>query len=225
MCPKQGLGSCYKYITSSKITTRLHSTFPRRNGYSRLRQQESRRKESLYVDSGASMHMVSEKDLNSAELETMRTSRSPTTVMTANGEVRTNKERDGICQTIGLIRQCYVSSRNSRSAFIGETLWRTWVHLPLEKRSKTTFLIKNGKRIECRYIELWYHFVVPGISASSSSTTPSSASSTIFSTGVNIGWQWVSTDKQKCGNSSTRKKWKYEWRLRKTRCMIPKTEK
>ena len=36
--------------------------------------------------------MVSEKDLNSAELETMRTSRSPTTVMTANGEVRTREE-------------------------------------------------------------------------------------------------------------------------------------
>ena len=44
------------------------------------------------VDSGASMHMVSEKDRNSAELATMRTSRSPTTVMTANGGVRTNKE-------------------------------------------------------------------------------------------------------------------------------------
>ena len=40
------------------------------------------------VDSGASMHMVSEKDFNSAELETLRTSRSPTTVMTANGEMR-----------------------------------------------------------------------------------------------------------------------------------------
>ena len=44
------------------------------------------------VDSGASMHMVSRKDLNSAELETMRTSRSPTTVMTANGEVQTREE-------------------------------------------------------------------------------------------------------------------------------------
>ena len=38
------------------------------------------------------MHMVSETDLNSAELETMRTSRSPTTVMTANGEVQTKEE-------------------------------------------------------------------------------------------------------------------------------------
>ena len=44
------------------------------------------------VDSGASMHMVSKKDFNSAELETMRTSRSPTTVMTANGEVQTREE-------------------------------------------------------------------------------------------------------------------------------------
>ena len=38
------------------------------------------------------MHMVSKKDLNSAELETMGTSRSPTTVMTANGEVQTREE-------------------------------------------------------------------------------------------------------------------------------------
>ena len=45
----------------------------------------------LVVDSGASMQMVSKRDLNSAELETMRTSRSPT-VMTANGEVQTREE-------------------------------------------------------------------------------------------------------------------------------------
>ena len=47
------------------------------------------------VDSGASMHIVSKKDLNSAELETMRTSRSPTTVMTANGEVQAREEATG----------------------------------------------------------------------------------------------------------------------------------
>ena len=44
------------------------------------------------VDSGSSMHIVRKKDLNSAELETMRTSRSPTVVMTANGEVQTREE-------------------------------------------------------------------------------------------------------------------------------------
>ena len=36
--------------------------------------------------------MVSNKDLNSAELETMRMSRNPTTVMTANGEVQTRED-------------------------------------------------------------------------------------------------------------------------------------
>ena len=41
------------------------------------------------VDSEARMHMFSKRDHNTAELETLRTSRSPTTVMTANGEVQT----------------------------------------------------------------------------------------------------------------------------------------
>ena len=44
------------------------------------------------VDSGASMRMVSKKDFNFAELETMRISKNPTTVMTANGEVQTREE-------------------------------------------------------------------------------------------------------------------------------------
>ena len=44
------------------------------------------------MDSDASMHMVSKRDLDKAELETMRTSMSPTTVMTANGEVHTREE-------------------------------------------------------------------------------------------------------------------------------------
>ena len=38
------------------------------------------------------MHMPSRKDLDLAELETVRLSRNPTTVMTANGEVQTNEE-------------------------------------------------------------------------------------------------------------------------------------
>ena len=38
------------------------------------------------------MHMVSKNDLDSAELKTVTTSRSPTTVITANGEVQTNAD-------------------------------------------------------------------------------------------------------------------------------------
>ena len=38
------------------------------------------------------MHMLSRKDLNSAELETERVSKHPTTVVTANGEVQTKDD-------------------------------------------------------------------------------------------------------------------------------------
>ena len=38
------------------------------------------------------MHMISKKDLNSAEIDTLTTSRSPTTVITANGEMQTHEE-------------------------------------------------------------------------------------------------------------------------------------
>ena len=44
------------------------------------------------VDSGASMHMLSKKDLSADEMDTLRRSRTPTTVGTANGEVQTIEE-------------------------------------------------------------------------------------------------------------------------------------
>ena len=44
------------------------------------------------VDSRASMHKFSKRELTCAELETMRISKKPTTVMTANGEVQTREE-------------------------------------------------------------------------------------------------------------------------------------
>ena len=46
----------------------------------------------LVVGSGASMHMVSKEDLHEAELETVRVSKSPAVVMTANGEVQAKEE-------------------------------------------------------------------------------------------------------------------------------------
>ena len=44
------------------------------------------------VDSGASMHMLSQKDLDSSELETVRVSRTPVAVITANGGVHAKEE-------------------------------------------------------------------------------------------------------------------------------------
>ena len=44
------------------------------------------------VDSGASMHMISKKDLSKAEMDTLTKSCSPTIVITANGEVQTHEK-------------------------------------------------------------------------------------------------------------------------------------
>ena len=44
------------------------------------------------VDSGAPMHMIGGKHLNSAEMDTLTKSCSPTMVITANGEVQTHEE-------------------------------------------------------------------------------------------------------------------------------------
>ena len=44
------------------------------------------------VDSGASMHMISKQNLSDAEMDTLTASKSPTTVITANGEVQTHEE-------------------------------------------------------------------------------------------------------------------------------------
>ena len=54
------------------------------------------------VDSGASVHMLSEKDLSSDELETLRRSRHPTVVLTANCEVQTHEEAQVYVHDLGL---------------------------------------------------------------------------------------------------------------------------
>ena len=117
--------------------------------------------------------MVSETDLISAELETMRTSRSPTKVMTANGEVRTKEE--ATVYVIELDLFVTVMLRQETPALCEKHEY-TYHRITGQK----PHLIKNGKRMDCN-ISNYVPLVVPGITASSSSTTPSSASSSSLS--------------------------------------------
>ena len=87
------------------------------------------------VDSGPSMHTVSKKDLDSAELETNEDIEKSDDGDDGQRRSANKRRSHGICQRIALIRHCHVSSRNSRSAFIGETLRRTWVHVSLENHN------------------------------------------------------------------------------------------
>ena len=53
------------------------------------------------VDSGASIHVLSKKDLSSDELETLRRSRTLKVVVTVNGEVQTNEEAEVYVHDLG----------------------------------------------------------------------------------------------------------------------------
>ena len=93
-----------------------------------------RRERQLVVDSGVSMRMMSEKDLNSAELETVRISKVPTTVVT-KPMARCNRRRgNSVCQGIGFFRDSNVSRRYTGNSFTRKTLRRSQVSLPLDKR-------------------------------------------------------------------------------------------
>ena len=50
------------------------------------------------------MHMVSKKDLNKAELESVRIFKNPIIVVTANGENANKRRGNGIPPRTGLIR-------------------------------------------------------------------------------------------------------------------------
>ena len=115
MCPKQGLEPCqntYKLKESDKATF-----FSLAEEWVLLAASTKEPEERKFVvDSGAS---VSKRDANSAALETMRTSRSPTTVTTVNGEVQTREEATVFVKELDLFVTVML---HSRSSFLGETL-------------------------------------------------------------------------------------------------------
>ena len=120
------------------------------------------------------MHVVSKKDLNSAELQTMRTSRSPTTVMTANGLVQTRDEATENVKQLDLFVKVMLLEETPAVLSLEklcEDHGKTYHWISGQK----PHLIRNGKRIDCKKSNC-VPFVVPGLSASSFSTTPSPTS-------------------------------------------------
>ena len=76
MRPREMRGNWPKAFTSSKINTKHFSSRPRMFGVFQHHPQENQRKENLLSDSGAPVHMLSRKDLNSADMETVRVPRN-----------------------------------------------------------------------------------------------------------------------------------------------------
>ena len=127
------------------------------------------------------MHMISKKDLNFAELETVTTSRSPTTVITANGEVQTNEEATVYVRELDIFLTMKVLEDTPAVLTLGKFCdehgySNEWIN------GQKPHLIKNGIRIQCN-TENFIPIVVPGLSTSSSSSLPSSTSMTPFKAG------------------------------------------
>ena len=118
------------------------------------------------VDSGASMHIISKKDLNSAEMETVTTSRSPTTVITANGEVQTHEEVTVYVKESFFLTMKVLGKLCDENGYFYE-----WIN-----GQKTTSHKKNGFRIQCN-TENFVPIVVLGLSASFSSGSCHSSTS------------------------------------------------
>ena len=88
------------------------------------------------------MHIISKKGLNSAELETLTTSRSPTTVITANGEVQTHEEAT-VCQRIEWILDNERPGEYASSFIARKALRWTRILTRVDQRSKTTSYFKR----------------------------------------------------------------------------------
>ena len=167
---------CQKHKHAQRERQKLHSTRPRKNGSSRLQKQKSRRKRGFVVDSRASIHVVSKKDLNSAELETMRTSRSPTTVMMATGDVQTREEATVYVKELDLFVTVMLLEETPAVLSVRKLCEDHGFSYHWTSGQKT-HLTKKGKRIDCN-VSNYVPSVVPGSSTSSSTTpTPTSSSS------------------------------------------------
>ena len=128
------------------------------------------------VDSGASMHMISKKDLSDAEMDTVTKSCSPTIVVTVNGEVQTHEEATVYVKELDMFLTMKVLENTPAVLSLGKLCDEhgysyEWIN------GQKPHLIKNGIQIQCN-TETFVPIVVPGLSTSSSSSLPSSTSMT-----------------------------------------------
>ena len=107
--PEAGLGTFAKNIYKLKENDKASLYFPAEEWVLLAASTKEPEEREFVVDSGASVHMVSKKDLDSAELETMRTSKSPTTVMKVNGKVQTREEATVHVKELDFFRHGYPS--------------------------------------------------------------------------------------------------------------------
>ena len=118
------------------------------------------------------MHSMSRKDLNSAELETVRVSDSPTVVVTANGEVQTNDEATVCNKELNSFKTAKLLEDTPAVLSLGKLCEDHGYSYEWTSGQKPQ-LIKDGRRIKCSTENN-----VPIVVLGSSTSSPSSSSRT-----------------------------------------------
>ena len=118
------------------------------------------------------MHMISKKDLNSAEMDTLTKSCSPTMVKTVNGEVQTQEEAIVYVKELDIFLTMKVLDNTPAVLSLGKLCAENgysyeWIN------GQKPHLVKDGIRIICN-TENFVHIVVPGLTSSSSASSSSS---------------------------------------------------
>ena len=164
MCPRSSVEAgqkCIK-IKGEKQSNIFSSSDNRCLPASTLKPEERE----FVVDSGASMHMISKKDLSDAEMDTLTKSCSSTIVITAHGEVQTHEEAIVYVKESDIFLTKKVLENTPAVLSLGKLCDENgysyeWIN------SQKPNLIKDGIRIICN-TENFVPIVVPGLSNSSS---------------------------------------------------------
>ena len=114
----------------------------------------------------ASMHMISQKDLNSAEMDTLTKSCSPTIVIPANGEVQTHEEAIVYVKELDIFLTMKVLENTPAVLSFGKFCDENGYSYEWINGQKP----QDGIRIICN-TENFVLIVVPGLSSSSSASS------------------------------------------------------
>ena len=155
------------------------------------------------VDSGASMHMVSRKDLNSAELVTVIVSKNPTTVVTANNEVLTTEEARVYVREFDSFVTAMLLEDTPAVLSLGK-LCEDYGYNYHWTSCQKPHLIKNGRKIDCNTAN-YVPIVVPGLSTSSSSSSSSTSPTSSTQEAVIPTQHPASTKSESVSDEVTRK--------------------
>ena len=130
----------------------------------------------IVVDPGASLRMMSKKELSSDEMGTVKRSRTPTVVLTANGEVRTFEEAQVFVHDVNQFITVQLLEETPAVLSPGKLLQSCKDHGYSHEwvSGQEPRLTKNGKGIICK-TDNFVPLVVPGLSVDSGSSSSPTA--------------------------------------------------